>query len=161
MTDLHILGYNTSFGYEDSYNYYDIDVNKILLLKKRDNEYFIRYNDVNKNEIVPLQLKIENYSFDELDFNSISYTADVIGESNDKEFFIKCREIWNKIIELMDIDNPNDFVIIDGYGDEFIVLDTEKNTSAIRDKHRNDLVFVFTPVINNSLNALLFQYFPK
>ena len=40
MTDLHILGYNTSFGYEDSYNCYDIDVDKILL-KKSDNEYFI------------------------------------------------------------------------------------------------------------------------
>ena len=34
MNDLHILGYNTSFGYEDSYNYYHIGVNKILLLKK-------------------------------------------------------------------------------------------------------------------------------
>ena len=52
MTDLHILGYNTSFGYEDSYNYYDIDVDKILLFKKSD-EYFVRYNDVNKNKIVP------------------------------------------------------------------------------------------------------------
>ena len=61
----------------------------------------------------------------------------------------------------MNIDNPDDFVIIDDHGNEFIVLDIEKNTSAIRDKHRNDLVFVFTPVINNSLNALLFQYFPK
>ena len=39
MTDLHILGYNTSFGYEDSYNYYNIDVGKILLFRKRDNEY--------------------------------------------------------------------------------------------------------------------------
>ena len=82
-------------------------------------------------------------------------------ESNDKQFFIKCRQIQNKISELMNIDNSNDFVIIDDYGDEYIVLDIEKNTSAIRDKHRNDLVFVFTSVINNSLNALLFQYFPK
>ena len=39
FTDLHILGYNTSFGYEDSYNYYNIDVDKILLFRKRDNEY--------------------------------------------------------------------------------------------------------------------------
>ena len=39
FTDLHILGYNTSFGYEDSYNYYNIDVDKILLPRKRDNEY--------------------------------------------------------------------------------------------------------------------------
>ena len=156
MTDLHIIGYNTSFGYEDSYNYYDIDVDKILLLKKGDNEYFVRYNDVNKNTFVPLQLKIEDYSFDELDFNY--YTADVIVESNDKESFIQCREIWNKINELMDIHNPNDFVIIDDYGDEHIVLDKEKNTSAIGDKYSNDLVFVIAGVINNSPQASLAQY---
>ena len=53
MTDVNILRYNTSFGYKDSYNYYDIDVDKILLLKKSDDEYFVRYNDVNKNKIVP------------------------------------------------------------------------------------------------------------
>ena len=52
MTDLHILGYNTSFGYEDFYNCYDTDDDKILLPKKSDNEYFIRYNDVNKRKIV-------------------------------------------------------------------------------------------------------------
>ena len=45
-------------GYIDSYNYYDIDVDKKLLFKKSDNEYIIRYNDVNKMMIVPLQLKI-------------------------------------------------------------------------------------------------------
>ena len=28
MTDLHILSYNISFGYKDSYNYHDIDVDK-------------------------------------------------------------------------------------------------------------------------------------
>ena len=159
MTDLHILGYDISFGHEDSYNYYDIHFNKILLFKKYDREYCIWCNDVNEKKIVPLQLKIENYSLGELDFNY--YTADVELESNDKQFFIKCRQIQNKISELMKIDNSNDFVIIDDYGDEYVVLDIEKNTSAIRDKHRNDLVFVFTPVINNSLNALLFQYFPK
>ena len=52
MTDLHILGYNTSFGYEDFYDCYDTDDDKILLPKKSDNEYFIRYNDVNKRKIV-------------------------------------------------------------------------------------------------------------
>ena len=46
--------------YIDSYNYYDIDVDKILLLKKSDNEYIIRYDDVNKMMIVPLQLKINS-----------------------------------------------------------------------------------------------------
>ena len=30
------LNHNISFGYKDSYSYYDIDVDKILLFKKRD-----------------------------------------------------------------------------------------------------------------------------
>ena len=126
MTDLHILGYKTSFGHEDSYNYYDIDVDKILLFRNSDMEYFIRYKDVNKNKTVPLQLKIENYSLEELDINFNNDTADVITESNGKIFFIKCSKIWNKIIELIDINDPNDFVIIDDYGDQLIVLDMEK-----------------------------------
>ena len=117
----------------------------------------MRYNDVNENKIVPLQLKIANCSLEELDFNR--YTADVILERNDKEFFIKCREIWNRIIELMDIDNPNNFVIIDDYGDQFTVLDIKKNRSAIRDKYGNDLAFVnVASVINSSLQASLVQY---
>ena len=51
---------NRYLKYIDSYNYYDIDIDKILLFKKSDNEYIIRYNDVNKMMIVPLQLKINN-----------------------------------------------------------------------------------------------------
>ena len=59
MFDLYL---NDKFlGYKDSYNYYDIDADKILLFKKSDNEYIIRYNDVNKMMIVPLQLKTNNY----------------------------------------------------------------------------------------------------
>ena len=57
MVDLYLN--NRFLGYKDSYNYYDIDVDKILF-KKSDNEYIIRYNDVNKMMIVPLQLKINN-----------------------------------------------------------------------------------------------------
>ena len=48
-------------GYKDSYNYYDIGVDNILLFKKSNNEYIIRYNDLNKMEIIPLQLKIKNF----------------------------------------------------------------------------------------------------
>ena len=55
MVDLYL---NSRFlGYKNSYNYCDIDVDKTLF-KKSDNEYIIRYNDVNKMMIVPLQLKI-------------------------------------------------------------------------------------------------------
>ena len=57
----------------------------------------------------------------------------------------------------MDIDNPNDFVVIDDYG-EFIVLDIEKNTSAIKDEYRNYLVFVIADVFNNSPQASLIRY---
>ena len=65
MTDLY-KNHNIYFGYEDYYRYYDIDVNKILLRKKSDMEYFVRYNDVNKNKIVPLQLEMNNFSFGSL-----------------------------------------------------------------------------------------------
>ena len=63
MVDLYL---NDRFlGYKNSYNYYDIDVEKILLFKKSNNEYIIRYNNVNKMIITPLQLKIKN-SYNEL-----------------------------------------------------------------------------------------------
>ena len=58
MVDLYL---NDRFlGYKDSYNY-DTDVHKISLFKNSDNEYIIRYNDVNKIMIVTLQLKINNF----------------------------------------------------------------------------------------------------
>ena len=59
MIDLYLN--NRFFGYKDSCNYYDTDVHKILFFKKSNNEYIIRYNDLNKMTIVPLQLKINNF----------------------------------------------------------------------------------------------------
>ena len=55
-------------------------------------------------------------------------------ESDDEEFFLKCTEKQDKISELMDMYNHDDFVEISDYGDEFIMLDIEKGTSAIRDE---------------------------
>ena len=45
--------------------------------------------------------------------------------NKDKELFKKCREIWNKIIELVGINNTKDFVknTIDYDADEFITVD--------------------------------------
>ena len=51
------LDNNRFFGYKDSYNYDYIDVDNILLFKKSDNEYIIRYNNINKMKIAPLQSK--------------------------------------------------------------------------------------------------------
>ena len=129
---------NTFFGYKDSCNYYDIDVDKILLFKKSDNEYIIRYNDVNKMMIVPLQLKINN-SYNEI--NTLASNNRVMFIYNDdKEFFRKCREIWNKITELIGINNAQDFVETTlNDGDKFLMVDVHKNTSFVRVNYRNKL----------------------
>ena len=59
IVDLHINS-DIYFDYEDSYNYYDINLKKIILINSY-NKYFIRYYDLNKMMIVPLQqLKINN-----------------------------------------------------------------------------------------------------
>ena len=88
MIDLY-LNHNISFGYKDSYNYYDIGVDEILLFEKSENEYVIRYDDVNKMTIESLQLKIKNF------YNELYRFADnnrvIFIYNNDKEFFRKCR----------------------------------------------------------------------
>ena len=55
ITDQSFFGYKW-YNYEDSYNYYDINVNNILPHRKSDNEYVIRYNDKYKSATAPLQL---------------------------------------------------------------------------------------------------------
>ena len=59
MIDLYL--YDRFFGQKDSYGYCDIDVDKILLFKKSNNEYIIRYNDVYYTKIISLQLEINNF----------------------------------------------------------------------------------------------------
>ena len=78
MTDLHINS-NRYLKYIDSYNHYDVDVDNILF-KKSDNKYIIRYNDVNKMMIVPLQLKINN-SYNQI--NTLANNGRVIFIYND------------------------------------------------------------------------------
>ena len=112
--------------YKDSYDYYDIDVDKILIFKKSDNEYIIRYNNVNKMIIAPLQLKIKNF-YNEL--NTFANNNRVMFIYNDdKEFFRKCIEIWNKIIELIGINNNIYFLKADEDNELFIMANVHKNT---------------------------------
>ena len=150
MVDLYINN-NRYLEYIDSYNYYDIDVDKILLLKKSDNEYIIRYNDVNKMMIVPLQLKIKNF-YNELNTFANNNRAMFI-YNDDKEFFRKCREICNKIIELIGI-------IVDA--DEFITADVYENTSFVVEGNYgcryNKVVIVLHSVINDYLKTSLVQH---
>ena len=50
MVDLYLYG-----------RFFDVDVDKILVYKKSNNEYVIRYNNANKRDVVPLQLKMNNF----------------------------------------------------------------------------------------------------
>ena len=137
---------NKFWGYKDSHNYYDYDVKKILLIKNGYNQYIIRY-DV---PLVPLQLKIKNF-YNEL--HTFANNNKVIFIYNDdKEFIRKCREIWNKIIELIGINNLVDFVetTLDDRTDEFITADVYKNTSFVVEvNYRSKLVIVLHSVIND------------
>ena len=80
-------------------------------------------------------------------------------QSNDKELFKKCREIWNKIIELIGINNAKDFVknTIDYKANEFIMVDVHKSTSFVKGNYRDKLVIVLHSVIDNYLKILLVQ----
>ena len=142
-----------------SYNYSDIDVDKILLFKKSNKEYIIRYNDVNKRTIVPLQLKIKTF-FGELHTytnNNNNNNIVIPIQSDDKELFRKCREIWNKITELIGINNPRDFVETDSD-----YADVCKNTSfVLEDNYRyghNKVVIVLHSVINDCIKTSLVQH---
>ena len=79
--------------------------------------------------------------------------------SDDKELFRKCREIWNKITELIGINNAPDFVknTIDDDANEFIMVDAHKNTSFVGGNYRNKLIIVLDSVINSYLKASLVQ----
>ena len=142
---------NRLLGYKDSYNCYNIDVDKILLFKKSDNKYIIRYSNVTKRIIVPLQLKINNF------YNELNTFADnnraMFIYNDDKEFFRKCREICNKIIELIGI-------IVDA--DEFITADVYENTSFVVEGNYgcryNKVVIVLHSVINDYLKTSLVQH---
>ena len=137
-----------------------IDVDKILLFKKSENEYIIRYNDVNKMIIAPLQLKIKN-SYNELNTFANNNSVMLIF-NDDKEFFRKCIEMWNKIIELIGINNLIDFVEVDDHDKLFITADVHKKTSfVIEDNYRyghNTVVIVLHSVINDYLKTSLVQH---
>ena len=90
----------------------------------------IRYHDVNKMIIAPLQLKIKN-SYNELNTFANNNRVMLI-YNDDKEFFRKCIEIWNKIIKLIGINNPIDFVEADYDANELVIMaDLHENTSFV------------------------------
>ena len=110
--------------------------------------------------IVPLQLKINNF-YNEI--NTLENDNRVIFiYIDDKEFFRRCIEIRDKIIELIGINNPIDFVEVDDDDELFIMVDVHKNTSfVIKDNCRyghNKVVIVLHSVINNCIKTSLVQH---
>ena len=131
----------------------DIDVDKIILFKTSDNEYIIRYNDVNRMMIVPLQIEINN-SYSKI--NAFKKSNKVMFIYNDdKEFFRKCIEIWDKIIELIGINNHIYFLKSDEDDELIIMADVHKNKSfVIEDNYRyehNKVVMVLRSIINDCI----------
>ena len=158
MVDLYQI--DRFLGYKDSWNYYDIDVDKILLFKKSDNEYIIRYNDVNRMMIVPLQIEINNF-YNKI--NAFKKNNKVIFIYNDdKGFFRKCIDIWDKIIELIGMNNHIYFLKADENDELFIMANIHKNTRfVIEDNYRypnNKDVIVLHSIINDCIKTSLVQH---
>ena len=133
-----------------AYNYYNINVNNIILYKS-DNECVIRYTDANKSIFAPLQIKI-NIFFGNIHKLKINITLVSI-KSDDKELFKKLREIRNRITEIIGINNAPNFVqtTLDG-GSEFIMVYVHENTSFVKDGNSDDkFVIVLHSVIDNDL----------
>ena len=164
--------YNGFFGYKNSYSYYDIDADKILLFKKSDGKYFIRYNDVYYTKlqlyddnynimmyIIPLQLRIDHF-YGEIHTYANNDRVMYI-HSDNKKLFRKCREIQNGITKLIGINNTPNFVrtAIDD-GDEYIDVDVNKNTSFVKGNPKDikELVIVLDSVIGDCLKTSLVQY---
>ena len=74
--------------------------------------------------------------------------------NDDKEFFRKCIEIWDKIIELIGINNPIYFLKAGEDDELFIMADVHRNTSfVIEDNYsygHDKFVIVLHSVINKN-----------
>ena len=131
---------HTNLDYEDAYYHYDIDVYRILLYRKSNNEYFIRYKHLNKMDIVPLQLKIENFYNEIQDYNN----SDTIYIKNSgKGFFEKTLNFVQNTLD----DNS-----------EYIEADVLEDTSFVKSNcYEDKLIIVLHSVVNNNLRASLLE----
>ena len=79
-------------------------------------------------------------------------------QSDDKKLFKKLREIWNRIIKIIGINNANDFVqtTLDD-GSEFVMVNIHENTSFVKGSNSDKLVIVSHSVIDNDLKTSLVQ----
>ena len=66
-------------------------------------------------------------------------------------------KIWNRINELIGINNAKDFVNTIHDNTEFIIVDVHKNTSFVEGNYSDEIVIVLHSVINNYLKTSLVQ----
>ena len=110
--------------------------------------------------ILPLQLKINN-SYNEINlFKKNNKIMRIY--NNDKEFFTKCIKIWDRIIELIGINDHIHFLKLDNDDGLFIMADIHNNTSfVIEDNYRyghNKVVIGLHSVINDCIKTSLVQH---
>ena len=110
--------------------------------------------------ILPLQLKINN-SYNEINvFKKDNKMMRIY--NNDKEFFTKCIKIWDRIIELIGINDHIHFLKLDNDDGLFIMADIHNNTSfVIEDNYRyghNKVVIGLHSVINDCIKTSLVQH---
>ena len=80
-------------------------------------------------------------------------------ENSNKEFVEKMREIWNKVIELININNAPNFVkdTLDN-NSEFNDADVLQNTNFTKGNwYKDQLIIVLHSVVNNNLKASLLE----
>ena len=128
--------------------------------KRKENEY----NHSHKMGIVPLQLKIKNFYYEIRDYGDKTIGDNngdktIYIENSDKEFFEKMREIWNKVIELININNAPNFVknTLDD-NSEFTDADVLENTNFIKSNcYKDELIIVLHSAVNDNLQAPLLE----
>ena len=106
-------------------------------------------------KIVPLQLKIKNF-FSEL-HTFTNKDRIMFIHSDDKKLFRKCREIQNKITEVIGTNNAGYFVETNLEDDEFLTTYEQKNTSFIEGSYRSKLIIVLYSAFNYYPQTLLVQ----
>ena len=85
--------------------------------------------------------------------------------NEDKEFFRKCIEIWDKIVELIGINNHIYFLKADEDYELFMMADVHKNASFVIEENyiyiyiygHNKVVIVLYSVINDCIKTSLVQ----
>ena len=107
-------------------------------------------------DFVLLQLKIKNFYYKIHDFNNSNETIYI--ENSDKGFSEMMREIWNKIIELINIDNAPNFVKYTLGDEEYIKAVVLKNTRFVKSNcYKDNLIIVLHSVVNNILHSSLLE----